>query len=91
MCLSNEGCTRGRLYGADSIGSSLGATPSAAVLKVVSRLTKDAGAGSRGRSEPGAGTSAHLSNSVILSSTVSNYLIILSTILCCCTSIVSTS
>ena len=68
----------------------MGATPSAAVLNVVSCFTKDSGAGSRGRSGPGARTPAQLSNSFILSSTVSRYMIILSTIPCCCTSIVST-
>ena len=86
---SNEGSTRGGLYGANSMGLSMGASPSAAVFKGVSPLTKDSGAGSPGRSGPGAGTPARLSNSFILSSTVSKYVIILSTIPCCCTSIVS--
>ena len=67
----------------------MGTTPSAAVLKVVSILTKDCGAGFRGRSGPAAGSPARLSNSFILSSAVSNHLIILSTIPCCCASIVS--
>ena len=89
MCLSNEGSTRGGAYGADSMGPSMGATPSAAVLKVVSRLTKDSGAGSRGRWGPGAGTPARLSNSFIQSSKFSKYLIILSNIPGCCIIIIS--
>ena len=89
MCLNNEGSTRGGPYGTNSMRPSMGATPSPAVLNVVNRLTKDSGARSPGRSGPGAGTPARLSNCFYLSSTFSRYLIILSTIPCCCTSIVS--
>ena len=39
MGLNNEGSTRGGPYGADYLGPSMGATPSAAVLKVVGRVT----------------------------------------------------
>ena len=75
------------------MGPSMGATPSAAVLKVVTGLSKDSGAGSRGRSGPGPGTgvgiSPRCSNSLILFSTVSKYLIMLSPTRCCCTNMLS--
>ena len=75
------------------MGPPLGATPSAHVLKVVSHLTKDSAARSRGKSAPGTGTGIGtppcLSNSAILLSTVCKYLIILSTTPCCCVSIFS--
>ena len=71
----------------------MGVTPSAAVLKVVTRLSNDSGAGSRGRSGPGprtgVGIPARLSNSLILLSTVSKYLIMLSTTRCCYTNMLS--
>ena len=89
MCLNNEGSSCSGPYGADYMRPSMGATPSAAVLKFVSPLIKDSGAGSRGSSGPGAGTPARLANSFSLPSTVSKYLIIWSTIPCYCTSIVS--
>ena len=69
------------------------ASPSAAVLTVVIRLSKDSGAGPRSRSGPGTGmgveTPPRLFNSLILSLTVSKYLIILFTTPCCCVSILS--
>ena len=90
MCLNNEGSTHGGPYGADSMAPPMGATPSAAVLKVVTRLSKDSGVGSRGTSGPGTGTGIgpppRLSNSLILSSTVSKYFIMLSTTPCSRTS-----
>ena len=71
----------------------MGATPSAAVLKVVKRLSNDSGAGSHGRSRPSPGTGARIPprfyNSLILFSTVSRYFIMLSTSRCCCTNMLS--
>ena len=68
------------------MGPSMGATPSVAVLKVVTDLGKDSGARSRGRSGPGTGTGVgtppRLSTSLMLPSTVSKYLIMLCTNLC---------
>ena len=61
------------------MGPSMDANLSAAVLKVVTRLTTDSGAGSRGRSGPGTGTGigSHLclSNSLIPSSRIFQCLI----------------
>ena len=76
MCLNNEGSARGGPYGVDSMGPSMGTTPPAPLPKVISRLNKDSGAGSRGRSAPGTGTPVRLSNSLVLPSTGSKYLII---------------
>ena len=45
MCLNSQGSTRGSPYGANSMGPSMGAIPSAAVFKVVTRPSND----SRGR------------------------------------------
>ena len=53
MCLKNEGSTHGGPYGAHSMGPPMRATPPAAVLKVVTYVINDSGAGSRGRSAPG--------------------------------------
>ena len=50
MCLNNEWSTRGGPCGAESMGPSMGATPSASVLKVVTRVSKDSGAACCGRS-----------------------------------------
>ena len=75
------------------MGPSMDATPSAAVLKVVNRLSNDSGAKSRGRFGPSPGMGVAIpprfSNSLILSSTVSKYLIMLSTTRCCCTNMLS--
>ena len=75
------------------MGPSMGATPSAAVLKVVNCPSNDSGAGSRGIWEPGPGTGVGIpprfSHSLILFSTVSNYLIMLSNTRCCCTNMFS--
>ena len=75
------------------MGPSTGATPSVAVLNVVTRLSNDSGAGYRGRSGPSPGTGVGIpprfSNSLILSSTVSKYLIMLATTRCCFTSMLS--
>ena len=75
------------------MGPSMGATPSAAVLKVVNRLSNDSGAGFGGRSGPGTvtgfGFGARFSKSLILLLTVSKYLIMLSTAPSCCTSMLS--
>ena len=72
---------------------SKGATPSAAVLKVVTRLSKDSGTGSAGRSGPSPGTGVgippRVSNYLIIFSTISKYLIMLSTTRCCCTNMLS--
>ena len=69
------------------------ATPSAAVLKVVSCLNNDSGAGSRDRSGPGHGTGVgtppRFTNYLILFSSVSTYFIMLSTTHCCYTSMLS--
>ena len=65
------------------MGPCMGPSPSAAVLKVVTHLSNNSGARSCGRSGPGTATGVgippHLSNSLILFSTVSKYLITLST------------
>ena len=93
MCLNSEGSNRGGPYGAGSMGRSMGATPSAVVLKVVIHLSNDSGAGFRGRSGRGTRTGVaicpRLSNFLILFSTVSKYLIMLSTQPCCCNSVPS--
>ena len=74
-------------------GPSMGATPSAAVLKVVTRLSNDSRAGSRGRSRPnpgmGVGLPQRFKYSLILFLTVSKYWIMLSNTRCCCTSMLS--
>ena len=82
MYLDNKGSTRVGPYGADSMGPSMGATPSADVLNVVTCLKKDSGAASRGTSRPGTGTPARLSHFLILSSSVCKYLDMLSTAPC---------
>ena len=75
------------------MGPSMGATPSAAVLKVVTPLSNDSGAESHGRLGPGPGMGVGIPrrffNSLILFSTVSKYLIMLSTTRCCCTTMLS--
>ena len=95
MCLNTEGSTRGSPEGVDRTGPSMGATPSDAVLKVVTRLSNDSGAGSRGRLGPSPGTGVGIpppfSNSLILFSTVSKYLIMSSTTRCYCTNMLSNS
>ena len=71
----------------------MGATASAAVLKVVTCLSNDSRAGSCGRWGPGPGTGVGIppcySNSRILFQTVSKYLIMLSGTPCCCTNMLS--
>ena len=52
MCLNNGGSTRGGPGGADSKVPSMGATPFAALLKLVTRLSNGSGAGSPGRPGP---------------------------------------